>query len=184
MTTIQKASVEGAQSFIFGQLSPADVPKSAVRLDLLKGFEIQLQRRGVLPELAGISQSPLWFYAETERNVALWRACLSILNKDDFEFWVDVPKLIEKRVRQTFSTDQFNPFLGLEEGSPGGAETEHLAQERHYLSKLLEVFDRTGVHIHALSKVGHLAEDELSGGQMKPIVLIPTGLGRKVTQTP
>jgi hypothetical protein len=69
------------------------IPHGAVLLGVLKSVESELRRRELLG-LSPSSASPLWFLAETERNVFLWRNGRSLDDSRDYSFWIDVPALI------------------------------------------------------------------------------------------
>jgi hypothetical protein len=58
----------------------------------------------------GEAVTPLWFLAETERNIFLWRQGKSLDDVEDYEFWVDIPSLITKRRVQLESPQGLNPF--------------------------------------------------------------------------
>ena len=98
-----------------GQETCIAPPKGAILADVLKTLEVQFQRRGMLPSGTesgpGMAFHPLWFVAETERNVFLWRQGCSLIQQDEFEFWIDIEALISKRLNQLDSADPENPFL-------------------------------------------------------------------------
>jgi hypothetical protein len=142
---------------------------SAVLWEVLRTMETQLQRKGLLPSVTEGSFHPLWFLAETERNVFLWRRGRSLIDKDEFEFWIDVPRLVEKRLKQLESKDAANPFLnplwGEAMSDPMLAENE-----KDYLLSLIEVLEHVGPHAHGLSKVGSEVRKELMG-RVEKVVL-------------
>lgn len=83
----------------------------------LKTLETKLAATFQLSIIPGQLFNPLWFLAETERDIYLWRKGLSIKDKDSFEFLIAPLKLIEKRQIQ-LSPEQIkskggrgNPFL-------------------------------------------------------------------------
>lgn len=138
-----------------------DVPANAVLLEVLKSIECELQRKGHLPPPTSHSFNPLWFLAETERNVFLWRSGLSLSQKDELEVWIEVKELIEKRlaVLDAGKGDD-NPFVNpLWESSltdPGVTDGE-----RRYLNTLKELLEPIHRHAHALSVVGSLLQERV-----------------------
>src|SRR5438128_1283697 len=89
----------------------AALPKAAVLLEVVKPLEQRLRMRGLLRSNDSATFHPLWFLAETERNVFLWRRGCSLGQQDQFEFWVDLRLLISKRLHQLENVDFENPFL-------------------------------------------------------------------------
>ena len=160
-------------------LSAAEVPESAVPLSVLKRTEEELRTRGLLGRTVSSTVLPLWFLGETERNVFLWRNGLSVDDASRFEFWIDVPRLIEKQLTRA-------------EGKPGSDSfflplwtTEDLGKFENdgvtaYCGVLSEIWELAGPHLHALSAAarevveGHVAQT--------PIVVLP--LERQVEKTP
>lgn len=136
-------------------------------LETLRAFERHCTERGLLP----LSQwtSPLWFIAETERNVFLWRRGCSLIQEAEFEFWFDVPQLIEKRRWQLESFDGSNPF---------GVSREGQDHERQYLEQLAQLIHQACDHMHALSYCfAELARAAESGiYESREVVLLPRPL--------
>ncbi len=122
--------------------------------DLLRALEDQLQSKGLLPPFTG-QFHPLWFLAETERNTFLWRRGLSLTQLEDFEFWIDVPLLISKRLEQLCAKEDEPPT----------------SEEHRYLQMLQEFLAQTSGHIHALSQVGSKIREEI--GMSKKRVVLP-----------
>ncbi|NDC39032.1 MAG: hypothetical protein EBZ48_13445, partial [Proteobacteria bacterium] len=118
-----------------------DLPSSAILIDALKPLENTLIQRGLAGE-GGAPNHPLWFLAETERNVFLWRHGLSLADQGRFEFWVDVPGLIERRCRQVSSAIEEpgfgNPFIGEGERTSASmtAEVSYLQEMRSRLERI------------------------------------------------
>jgi len=83
---------------------------------------------------------PLWFLAETEINVFLWRSSLSLIDKDRFDFWIDCQALVDKRLRQITADCSENPF------SSNGS----LSEEGEYLHAFLRLSLPVIPHVHAL----------------------------------
>lgn len=124
-------------------------------------MEARLQERGLLPPATGPSFSFLWFIAETERNVFLWRNGYSIAQADEFDFWVSVPDLIQKRLNQLELGSPDNPFInplwGITNHSP-----VHAGREIEYLNALADVMSRIADQAFALSHVGSILRNEFS----------------------
>lgn len=141
------------------------VPEDAVLLSALKTLEYQLQDRGYLTTPTH-PISPVWFTAETERNLFLWRIGCSLTQKDEFEFWVDIDRLIEKRLDQLTS--------------PGASHNKGQSEvptdkEAAYLYGFTKALPKLRTHAHALSHAGLLLELEtLSDEQSdRQTVLLP-----------
>lgn len=148
-------------------------PADAVTIDVLKMMELHLQRRGLIPESVGSAFRYLWFVAETERNVFLWRNGLSISDAARFEFWIDVAQLIEKRIVQLERKQEDNPFInplwGSAEPNPESSE-----KERHYLEIFLEIYNRSAKQAHALCAMSKIISQELDRHREELVpVLIP-----------
>ncbi|MFM1848004.1 MAG: hypothetical protein RL417_1478 [Pseudomonadota bacterium] len=151
-------------------------PKDTVLDQVLKTVEIQLQNKGLLSGFDPENFHPVWFLAETERNVFLWRNGFSLADHDDFEFWLRPRELIEKRLGQLERSGIENPFLNpgwggsLGEPAPRGAE-------REYLGSFLALIAKIEAHAHALSLVASLLRRE--GGGERDRVLLPVKLARR-----
>ncbi len=111
-----------------------NLPTGAILLGVLKAIEKELARRGLL-EPAVNQAMPLWFLAETERNVFLWRHGRSIDHCREYSFWVDVPELIKKRRKHLSRCRGFNPFVC---GSPSENGAQH---ELRYLDQIEDMTD-------------------------------------------
>lgn len=144
-------------------------PKDTVLDQVLKTVEIQLQGRGLLAGFDPEHFHPVWFLAETERNVFLWRNGFSLADLDDFEFWLRPRELIEKRFGQIERTSGSNPLLNPAWGSEL-AEAAPRRAEREYLASFLSVLKKVEAHAHALSLVASLVRRE-SGTQRDRVVL-------------
>ncbi len=149
----------------------AAIPVSAVLWEVLHGVEVQLQRKGMLPSNAPASFNPLWFLAETERNVFLWQQGCSLIDQEQFEFWIDIPKLLNKRRAQLKKGNSANPFTnplwGESEYDPSLAD-----RENEYLEQLEELVAQVAGHAHALSIVASQVQRELHG-EDRPRVVLP-----------
>jgi hypothetical protein len=124
--------------------------------------------------------APLWFLVETERNVFLWRNGLSVCDADDYEFWIDPARLVEKRLLQLENPDIGNPFLSssieLAETTNASPDARQQAKEEEsrYLNDFLELLHRGAPHAHALSEVLSIVSN--APGKARPArVLLPLG---------
>lgn len=82
------------------------------------------------------SPFPLWFLAETERNIYLWKNGQSIIDKEKYDFVVDPLKLAEKRIHKLKLSvrDEENPFFDGE-------------QELQYLEEFVRQYKLLSLHI-------------------------------------
>lgn len=144
-------------------------PKGTVLDDVLKTVERQLQSRGLLPSLDADAFHPLWFLAETERNVFLWRHGFSLADHAEFEFWLDPRALLEKRRRQLERAGD-NPFASPEWGREL-AEPAPREEELSYLHAFAALLGRIEAHAHALSIVASLLQAESRGERDR--ILLP-----------
>src|SRR5438045_1804769 len=93
MVSLSYQNLPAQREFKFVQ-SHIELPRTALTLENLKCVEESLTKRGLLPSSISL---PLWFLAETERNVFLWKHGLSLVNVEEFVFWIDVASLVDKR---------------------------------------------------------------------------------------
>ena len=147
------------------------VPKGAVLLGVLRSVERELVRRGMLGDgLDGIT--PLWFLAETERNIFLWRTGQSIDDHREYDFWIDVPALVTKRRRQLDKPQGLNPFVNPLWGA-APLDEELVDRELSYLDQLEEVLAVVVPHASALSHASQEVSREIkpSSAERKTVVL-------------
>jgi len=153
------------------------VPQEGVLLNLFRTFENRLIEKCLLPPPQNAGINPLWFLGETERNVFLWRNKKSIKDAESYSFWLDVRKLISKRLAQLENKDPENPFLHPLWGSTA-QHTDGRDSERHYLTELLRLYVPAEAHLAAISAVQALVST-ISSTEGDPkynpskIVLIP-----------
>lgn len=147
------------------------LPEGAVLTSVLKTIETQLQKRGLLPYSAIESFNPIWFLAETERNIYLWRRGLSIDNAEKFEFWINITSLLEKRLRQLETGLDENPFVNSLWGT-GGKDEHSKQRELNYILTFRDMLEKIHDHAQALSKASSLLEDELLGERQNQRVLL------------
>jgi hypothetical protein len=151
-----------------------EAPQGSILLGVLKSVENELRER----DLLGVSQSaatPLWFLAETERNVFLWRSGKSIDEHRDFSFWVDIKALVSKRRDQLLRNKGFNPFINSMWTTPP-SDTHALAQEHAYLDCIEELTQSIFRHAEALSHASESVRLELAPESSHRVrVVLPTG---------
>ncbi len=146
---------------------------SALLVDILKTLEIQLQERGLLPSNKSSAFYPVWFLAETERNIFLWRHGCSLIEQDEFEFWIDVRELVAKRLRSLEKFDPENPFLNPLWGAQSSS-SDTLEQERSYLKQFQSVIGSIEEHATALCHVASRVLEELCPlAREREAVLLP-----------
>ncbi len=152
-------------------------PARAVRLEVLKRLETEFQKRRIVPDSNTQLLHPLWFLAETERNVFLWRRKLSISAADNFDFWVDVQALITKRLNQLEQTQSGNPFhqaswLDIPQ------DDALIGNEREYLLSVRALVSKIDQHIAVLCMLGDYIRsisNTQAPQQEKEVVLLPAG---------
>ena len=148
------------------------LPSRAVLADILKTLEEQFQKRGLVCSIEQNTFNPLWFLAETEKNIFLWKHGRSLIEEDDFEFWVNVEALIEKRLKQLETMAPENPFMNplwdISLPDPDVAR-----KEKDYLSSFLQCFQRIFTHASALSQVASLLEKEYQKASRRELVVLP-----------
>jgi hypothetical protein len=146
--------------------------KQQVLLEILKTLEQQMLQRGIVTLDENLSFYPIWFLAETTRNIFLWRHGLSVGAADRFEFWIDVESLLEKRQEHLSRFDEENPFLNSLWGSaPANPATRD--REFEYLELFSGHFETIQAHAHALSLVGSELMEEAVGAVGLERVVLP-----------
>ena len=150
------------------------IPPEAVLAGILKTLEEQLQSKGLVHEIEHGTFNPLWFLAETEKNIFLWRHGRSLVEQDEFEFWIDVEALIKKRLHQLETMDPDNPFMNpLWEISLPDPDIKR--REKEYLNSFLESFRRIHSHANALSQVASQLDKEYRKELERELVVLPAG---------
>jgi hypothetical protein len=134
------------------------IPGGAILLGVLKAIEKELGRRGLLRPAVDQAM-PLWFLAETERNVFLWRHGRSIDDCRAYNFWVDIPALIEKRRNHLSRCRGFNPFVC---GSPSETGAQH---ELRYLDQIEDMADSIFLKAALVSRASESLQQELDPSQ-------------------
>ncbi len=158
------------------QIASQVIPESGLLMSYMKKFENTLTHRGLLPALHTNTFNPIWFLAEMEQNIYLWRKGLSIDNLNDYYFWLDPKILISKRLTQLENKDITNPFLNPLWGS-GTTNDEITGQEQRYLERFLELYKHAEIHLGAISLIQLLltAVDNTDSvfRLNKPLVILP-----------
>ncbi len=131
-----------------------------ILLGILKSVEQELRTRELVGDPAQ-EATPLWFIAETERNVYLWRNGRSIDDRAEYTFWVNIPALIAKRREQLRRNKGFNPFI-TSMANPGGEESQGIQAEHHYLDCLEDLAGSILKHAEALSHASESVRLELA----------------------
>lgn len=148
-------------------------PDGSILLGVLKSVETELRKR----DLLGVpheSATPLWFLAETERNVFLWRNGKSIDDHRDFTFWVDVKALVTKRREQLHRNKGFNPFIH-SMWSTLPEDTHAIAREHDYLDTIEELATSVFKHAEALSLASESIRLELAPDSKERVeIILPT----------
>jgi len=153
----------------------------ALPLDALKALETQYQRRGLLPKPSREPFFPLWFMAETERNVFLWRSGNSLTRKNDFDFWVNVDALIAKRLDQLAEAEDEAQFFSSGFGL-AVLDRDSALREREYLLSLAGLIDRVRPHVCAFARAGLIVEKEIVG-PVRPRRLVTLPAGHQAAET-
>ncbi len=148
------------------------LPRNAVQLSVLKPLEELLRSRGLLPAPIAHRVHPLWFLAETARNVFLWRAGLSLLDQDRFDFWVDPTALAKQQIERIARATEASPFDTPRWGLEDAACAPQRDQER-YFNTFLELLHRVEDHAHALGRIAGLVCKEMGQEDARIRVLLP-----------
>ena len=142
---------------------------NVVAADIIRTAEIRMQQRGMLPGGQTLSHNPFWFLVETEKNVFLWRSGASLAEKEQFDFWVDIDSLLNKRIRQLDRQSSSDPTATIFEDfelaiDPVKAEKEYLEALRETIMPILN-------HLSALSEVQREIINEGTKCQAQRVVL-------------
>jgi hypothetical protein len=146
------------------------IPHGAVLLGVLKSVESELRRRELLG-LSPSSASPLWFLAETERNVFLWRSGRSLDDSRYYSFWVDVPALITKRREQLSKPGGLNPFINPLWGS-APLDSNLIRTEFDYLETVEDLVTTVFKQAEALSHASESIRKELEREDVAPRIAV------------
>jgi hypothetical protein len=115
----------------------------------------------------------LWFIAETERNVFLWRTSQSLDDARKYSFWVDIRGLISKRRDQLSRPQDSNPFTNPLWGS-GALDPSLVERERDYLDALEDLIPNAFRRAETLSRASESLRLEIAPEATRTVVIIPT----------
>ncbi len=155
-----------------GQKWP-ELPPCSILINYVKTLEIELRKRRLIGSHALDSFNPLWFLAQTERDVYLWRHGFSITQQHEFEFWVDLPGLIKKREQQLGIADLDNPFTNPDWSLTQGVDSANLDQEMEYLKSLSCALSKINRHAHIISRMVSVLRLEVEGYKTRKVVVLP-----------
>jgi len=142
-----------------------------VLLGILKSIENELRKREHLWS-SGTPPTPLWFIAETERNIFLWRTNQSLDDARKYSFWVDIRGLITKRREQLSRPQDSNPFTNPLWGS-GALDPSLVERERDYLDALEDLIPIAFRKAEALSRASESLRLEIDPDAVRTAIIIP-----------
>lgn len=150
------------------------LPNNAILLSIFKTIEIQFQDKGFLPKLNS-NVEPLWVFAEKEKDNYLWRKGSSISSSTNVEFWIDIKKLCEKKLKQIELSQEGFEVLHSGISSEALKEPSLLIQEMEYLKALIQASSKIEKHASALSHAGVILENEILNQENKntTFILLP-----------
>jgi len=149
-----------------------NVSTGCVLLGMLKSIENELRKREHLWS-SGTPPTPLWFIAETERNIFLWRTNQSLDDARKYSFWVDIRGLISKRREQLSRPQDSNPFTNPLWGS-GALDPSLVERERDYLDALEDLIPSAFRRAEALSRASESLRLEIAPDAVRTGIIIPT----------
>ena len=161
-----------AQSVQELQGTTQNLSTGCVLLGILKSIETELRKRNHLWS-SGTPPTPLWFLAETERNIFLWRTNQSLDDARKYSFWVDIRGLISKRREQLSRPQDSNPFTNPLWGS-GALDASLVERERDYLDALEDLIPTAFKRAEALSRASESLRLEIDPEAGRSMVIIPT----------
>lgn len=148
-----------------------NLSQGRVLLGILKSIENELRSRELLG-FQGTPPTPLWFVAETERNVFLWRSGLSLDDIRRYTFWVDIKALIEKRREQLGKPQDQNPFINPLWGS-GSLDSSLVDRECDYLDLLEDLIPTVFKRGETLSRASESLRLEMDPAVSRTAVTLP-----------
>lgn len=142
-----------------------------VLLGILKSIENELRKRDLLAK-TGTPPTPLWFLAETERNIFLWRNNKSLDDARSYSFWIDLGSLIEKRREQLETPQDHNPFINPLWGTAplNASLVEH---ENDYLDAIEDLLPTVFRRAESLSRVSEALRQEMAPELAREDVILP-----------
>lgn len=176
MDTTKLCTVVHTKPYKSAHRSSVTIPPTAISAGMLKPLEVELQKRGLLRLPKSGPIAPLWFLAETEKNIYLWRNGLSILDAGDFDFLIDLKAIMEKRMAQLEAGDESNPLVNKNWALDDSAGLD-VEEEIAYIESFIDATIDMVPHLSALSQVARIMEEE-----PKEIVVLP--VSKAVAKTP
>ena len=142
---------------------------NVVAADIIRTAEMRMQQKGMLPGGQTLSHNPFWFLVETEKNVFLWRSGCSLVDKDKYDFWVDINSLLDKRIDQLERQNGSDPIST--EFDAFDLNVDPLKAEKEYLEILRETIMPILNHLSALSEVQREIISENTNSRAQRVVL-------------
>ena len=142
-----------------------------VLLGILKSIENELRKRQLLAS-TGTPPTPLWFLAETERNIFLWRNSKSLDDARLYSFWIDLVSLIEKRREQLETRQDHNPFINPLWGT-APLDPSLVQNENDYLDAIEDLLPTVFRRAESLSRVSEALRIEMAPHMEREDVVIP-----------
>jgi hypothetical protein len=147
------------------------LPSTTLLLEALRPLEKRLESLPALTPFLQYRSSPLWFYAQTQRDTYLWRQGLSIADEQYFQFWIDVPRLITKCAHLLSGDATHNPFCNPSWGEENAPPIQQELTER-YLEAVHDEFEKIAPYLHAWCLA--CTEVSESPATKRVVVLLPT----------
>lgn len=148
-----------------GQSSLAD----CMSLELLKSVERELVGRKMISGPA--PSCPLWFLANLERDLFLWRSGRSVADKREFEFWVNPHALIQKRIDQLCGSGRVLFPQSLFGSNSDDSDT--IRDEIDYLEELGDRLSSVQNHLEALSSAISIVLNSICAQSERNKVVLP-----------
>lgn len=148
-----------------------NVAHERVLLGILKSIENELRGREFLG-FAGTIPTPLWFLAETERNVFLWRSGQSLDDARKYSFWVEINALIDKRRDQLQNPQDHNPFINPLWGI-GSIDSTIVDNELDYLDLLEDLSPTVFKRGETLSRASESLRLEMDPNATRETITLP-----------
>lgn len=143
-----------------------------VLLGILKSIENELRKRELITSYP-TPPTPLWFLAETERNIFLWRSNQSLDDAKLYSFWVDIQSLINKRRDQLARPQEANPFINPLWGS-GPIDPTLVEHEHDYLDALEDLIPTVFKRGESLSRASETLRLEIDPCSSRTAIILPT----------
>ena len=150
-----------------------DLSETSVTLNTLKATERALVKKELLPKNSAFQETPIWFLAETERNVFLWRNGLSLTDSPNFEFWFDPIELASRQLGKLLErphSDERAEYKELPGLFSGNISNQQESISLDYLERFVSAWKLIGPHLHALSLLDRRA-DQLNKLSLNDLVI-------------